>query len=148
MPFDRQLVEAKLALDLIASADMPTVAQDALEAGIDGPATVRLAVLDRPTYFEVRDLLPRAVQEWGLSEAPKGEAALRIAKKMAEDILKSGDDVLKHLRDFEWLWIRSGYAHEMRDLGTLWDEVSIAESLGESQEATRKLVLSRLKAVL
>ena len=37
MPFDREAVEAKLALNLIASADMPNIGCDALEAGLDGP---------------------------------------------------------------------------------------------------------------
>jgi hypothetical protein len=144
--FDRQIVEARLALDLIASVDMPAVAQDALEAGIDGPATLRLAILDRPTYFEVKDLLQRARQEWGLSDITKGEAARRIAKQIAAEILNRGDDVLTHLREFEWLWIRSGYSREIRNLGALWDDVWIAESTGQSQEAIREIVVSRLKA--
>jgi hypothetical protein len=50
VPFDRELLEAKLALDLIASADMPGMAWDAIEAGVDGPATKRLAAMESPTY--------------------------------------------------------------------------------------------------
>jgi hypothetical protein len=41
VPFDRDQIEAKHALDLIASADMPQIAWDALEANLDGPATRR-----------------------------------------------------------------------------------------------------------
>jgi hypothetical protein len=58
MAFDRELIEAKLALDLIASADMPSVAVEGLEAGLeaglDGPAIRRLAVLERPTFRDSR----------------------------------------------------------------------------------------------
>lgn len=35
MIFDRELIEAKLALGLIPSEDMPAVAWDALEAGLE-----------------------------------------------------------------------------------------------------------------
>jgi hypothetical protein len=38
VPFDRQLIEAKLALNLIASGDMPSIALDALEADLGGAA--------------------------------------------------------------------------------------------------------------
>ena len=53
MPFDREQIEARLALelDLVAYADMPQIAQDALEAGLDGRATMRLAILERPNLF-------------------------------------------------------------------------------------------------
>jgi hypothetical protein len=40
--FDRQLIEAQLALGLIGSSDMPGLAWDALEAGLDGKYIRRL----------------------------------------------------------------------------------------------------------
>lgn len=80
MSFDREQIEARIALDLIASVDMPQIAQDALEAGFDGPATLRLAILERPTYFEVAEVLPRVLNELGLAQIPIGVAALRVAK--------------------------------------------------------------------
>lgn len=45
---------------------MPSIALDALEADIDGAAIRRLAALERPTYFEVAEILPRAMEEMGL----------------------------------------------------------------------------------
>ena len=98
MPFDREHIEARLALDLIASADMPQIAQDALAAGLDGPATLRLAILERPTYFEVAEVLPRVVNELGLAQITIGEAALRVAKETAREILRNGDDPLRHVQ--------------------------------------------------
>ncbi|HEV7218303.1 MAG TPA: hypothetical protein VGN39_05470 [Terriglobales bacterium] len=53
-------------MNLIASSDMPSIALDALEADIDGAAIRRLAALERPTYFEVAEILPRAMEEMGL----------------------------------------------------------------------------------
>lgn len=101
MPFDRNQIEARIALKLIPSADMPKVAWDALEAGIDGKATRRLAALEHPTYFEVAEVLQDVMRELGLSSIPIGEAAARVARAIANDILCSGDDPLKHIRDFE-----------------------------------------------
>jgi hypothetical protein len=145
VPFDRPLIEAKLSLELIASADMPSIAWDALEAGLDTPATRRLAALERPTFFEVREILPRVMQELELSHISLGEAALRLAKQIAQEVLRSGDDPLQHLRDFESLWIRSKYAAEISGLGTLYDDVWIAESSGRPEEEIRKWVGERLK---
>lgn len=145
MPFDRRAIEAKLALDLIASADMPTIGCDALEAGLDGPAIRRLAILHHPTYFEVAEVLPRAMQELGLGQISVGEAALRIARVMAREILASGDDPLDQLRDFESLWVRSKYAPEITSLGTLYDDVWIAQSTGRSDKQIRKSVSALFK---
>jgi hypothetical protein len=145
--FDRELVEAKLALDLIASADMPSIAWDAWEAGVDGgPATRRLGSLERPTYFEVSEVLPRVMQELGLSQISRDESALRMARRIAKEILESGDDPLRHLRDFESLWIRAGYSHEITALGTLYDDVWIAQSTGQSETNIRQAVISALKS--
>ena len=109
MAFDRDTIEAELSLDLIGSSDMPKVAWDALEAGLDGPGIRRLAALDSPTYFEVRDVLPRATQEMGLATVARSVAALRLAKHRAQEILASGDDPLRHTRDFQHLWIIAGW---------------------------------------
>ena len=145
MPFDREQIEAKLALDLIAFADMPQIAQDALEAGLDGPATLRLAILEHPTYFEVAEVLPRVLNELGLAQITIGEAALRVAKEIAREILRTDDDPLRHVQAFESLWIRSKYAKEIQTLGTLHDDVWIAQSMGRSDEQIRDWVTSVLK---
>ena len=145
MPFDRNQIEARLALNLIGSADMPQIACDAMEAGLDGPATRRLAALVRPTYFEVADIMPRVMQELELSQIAVGEAALRIAKDLAREILGKGDDPLRHLRTLEALWFRSDCAEEIRPLGTLDDEISVGRMMGKSEQQLRELVISVLK---
>jgi hypothetical protein len=144
MPFDREMIEAKLALNLIASVDMPRIAWDALEAGLDGPSIRRLAALERPTFFEVREVLPRVSEEMGLSRLSTGEAALRLARQRASEILESGDDPLLHTRDFEQLWVRAGYPREIAGVGKLYDEVYIAESMNQSEEKIRTWVTARL----
>jgi hypothetical protein len=70
-------------------------------------------------------ILPQIMQEMGLIKPSRGEAALRLAKARASEILDSCDDPLKHTRDFERLWIEAGYPKELMSLGTLDDEVWI-----------------------
>jgi hypothetical protein len=59
VPFDRDDIEAKLALDLIASADMPQIALEALEAGLDvargqPPTNAPTWVKHKPISWEYR----------------------------------------------------------------------------------------------
>jgi hypothetical protein len=99
-------------------------------------------------YFEVSEVLPGAMQELGLSQLPRGEAALRLARRIAHEILKSGDDPLCHIRDFESLWIRAHYAHEIGCLGSLYDDVWIAQASGRPEAEIREWVTSALKDFL
>src|SRR4051812_44648716 len=101
---------------------MPSIAWDAWEAGMDGPATRRLGALEHPTYFQVSEVLPRVMQELNLSQISHDEAARRLARRIAKQILESGDDPLQHLRDFESIWVRAGYPHQISGLGTLYDD--------------------------
>lgn len=103
MPVDRHLLEAKLALNLIASSDTPTIAWDALEAGLDGASTRRLAALEHPTYFEVAEVLALVFQELELSQIPVEEAAQRMAEHVARDILERRGDPLQYIRELETL---------------------------------------------
>ena len=90
-------------------------------------------------------MLPRLMEELGLTQIPIGEAAVRVAKQIAREILNSGDDPLRHIRDFESLWVRSDYADQISSLGTLYDDVWIAQCTGRSDEETRNWVTSVLK---
>lgn len=144
MAFDREIIEAQLALGLIASSDMPKIAWDALEAGFDGKYIRRLGALDFPTFFQVMEVLPQAMREMGLTKPSRGEAAFRLAKARAKEILNSDDDPLKHTRDFEQLWVDAGYPAELTPVGTLYDEVYIASG-NQSDDTIRKWVIEQLK---
>lgn len=70
---------------------------------------------------------------------------MRVARRIAQGILQSGDDPLRHIHDFESLWIRADYAHEIGSLGTLYDDVWVAQSTGQSDAKIREWVKSTLK---
>jgi len=77
------------------------------------------------------------MQELNLSQISHEEAAVRLVTRIAKQILESGDDPLLHIRDFESLWVRAGYPHQISGLGTLYDDVWIAQSTGQSDKKIR-----------
>jgi hypothetical protein len=144
MPFEREIIEARLALNLVASDDWPKLASDALEQGLDGPGIRRLAAFIQPTWSEVDQVLPNAIREMKLAPMAIGEAALLLAKRRAREILERGWDPLTHTREFEQLWIRAGYPQGLQPLGTLADEVSVARHMGRTEDEISSWVIQIL----
>ena len=145
MAFNPRVVEAQLALNLISSTDMPRLAWDALEAGLDGPALRRIAALEFPTFFLIQELLPRAMGEMHLAKLDKAEAALRMAKLRAQEILATNSDPFKHVQDFEHLWIEADYCRELQEYGNLHDEVYVVRYMGQHDQEIRAWVTERLR---
>jgi hypothetical protein len=145
MAFESRVAEARLALNLISSTEMPKLAWEALEAGLDGPAIRRLAAFEFPTFFQVQEVLPQAMEEMRLARLDKTVAALRLAKLRAQEILARNLDPFKSLRDFEQVWIESDYCGELQDYGTLDDEVHVARSMGQPEHEIRTWLMERLK---
>lgn len=144
MPFDPAIIEARLALNLIAAADWPRLACDALESGLDGAGIRRLAALIQPTWSEVAVVLPEAMREMKLVSVLSDEAGLRLAKQWAREILQSGSDPLTRTREFEQLYIQAGYPKNLSRFGALDDEVSVARQMGHSKEEIRRWLLQEL----
>jgi hypothetical protein len=145
MAFEPRVAEARLALNLISSTEMPKLAWEALEAGVDGPAIRRLAAFEFPTFFQVQEVLPQAMKEMRLARLDKTAAALLLAKLRAQEILARNLDPFKHLRDFEQVWIESDYCRELQDFGNLDDEVHVARSMGQPEHEIRTWLLGRLE---
>ena len=145
MTFEPRVAEARLALNLISSTDMPRFAWDALEAGLDGPAIRRLAALEFPTVFQVREVLPQVMIEMHLAKLGESEAALQLAKLRAQEILRSNLDPLKHLRDFEQLWILAHHCRELQEYGNLDDEVHVARCMSQPEPEIRAWLMEKLK---
>lgn len=81
----------------------------------------------------------------GSSDMPK--IAWVLAKDWAKEILARGEDPLKHTRDFEHLWINAGYPRELRSVGTLDDEVYLANG-SQSDDQIRGWVTERLQELI
>lgn len=59
MPFEPRIAEAQLALDRISTVEVPRLAWDTMEAGLDGLAIRWLAALDLPTFFKFKKYCPQ-----------------------------------------------------------------------------------------
>jgi hypothetical protein len=138
MPFDQRLIEARLALSMIGPDEMPALAWDALEAGLDGPAIRRVAALLHPSGWEVDQILPKFVADAGMVSLSPQEASVRIARHIARRILDEGLDPIEHTRDFELLWIRADHPEALSDAGMLDDQKYTAEYMGQTQAEFRE----------
>jgi hypothetical protein len=90
MPFDPTSFEAEIALKLIPTERLPVVAQDALEAGFDGPHVLRMASLEPEAGWVIEQALSPMLAELGCQTLPPREAALRLAQARGRHILESG----------------------------------------------------------
>jgi hypothetical protein len=140
VPFDTQLVEAKLALDMIAPEEMPSLAWDALEAGLDGPFIRRLAALVDPSGWETDQIESAFMAEACLKRISIQDASIRIALQLANQILSEGLDPLAYTKYFELLWIRAEYPREIQDVGCLDDARSWLTEEELLKEARRVLI--------
>jgi hypothetical protein len=133
MTFDRQIIEAQIALGRIPPEDMTALAADALEAGLDGPAIRRMAALEKPSGWETDQVLARFMAEAGLRPIANNEAAIRLGRDLARRIVRENLDPLEHLGEFYSLYWQPDYPKELCDLGLLDDERCVFADLGHSE---------------
>jgi hypothetical protein len=120
-PFDPWIFEAEVALKLIPSEKLPSVAQDAMEAGCDGPAVVRMAILEAKAGWAIDQALPPMLAELGLSRIDLKDAAMRLAKKRAQRIISGAENPLPALPYFYRLMWAADSPSELIELGYLED---------------------------
>lgn len=147
MAFDPQIIEAKLALGKIAPSEMPALAWDALEAGLDGSRIRRMAALTNPSGWEVDQILTAFIAEAGLKAISPQEAAVRLARQLARKILSEKLDPLEYTKNFESLWIQTGYPGEIGEAGMLDDQKYVAEYMGQTEDELREYARSVLLAL-
>jgi hypothetical protein len=119
MAFDPQQFAAEVSLGLIHPESFPSVAQDALEAGFDGKWIVRMAVLDKPSGWEVDQVLPKMLLELGVQLPGLQEAALLLAKIRAQRVQATGEDPLQSIGYFNKLYLNAEYPDGLQELAWL-----------------------------
>jgi hypothetical protein len=122
MPFDLTMFEAEVALKLIPTERLPSLAQDALEAGFDGPHVLRMAVLEPVAGWAIDQALQPMMDELGCRLISIQEAALRLARKRAQLILDTGEDPLPSVPYFHRLMVAADYPEELIELGYFDDD--------------------------
>lgn len=145
MAFDPPLFEAQIALKLIPTEKLPSIAQDAMEAGFDGPCVVRMAILEPHHLWAIDQALPPMLAELGLQEIPAKEAALRLAIRRAEEILRNREDPLLSMEFFSRLMLASDRLPELMNLGYLEDICPIELS---SEEGQREFALEEMRVLI
>jgi hypothetical protein len=150
MPFDPSTFEAELALHTYLTEELPTIAQDALEAGFDGPHTLRLAILDPKSSSEIHDELPKMLNELGLTKISLEQAAIQLATVRAKQLLESGEDPISSLPYFHRLLWTGDYPEDLYELAYLSDDWEVYEPSPEEQrrlavEALENLVDPKLR---
>lgn len=150
MPFDPATFEAKLALKLIPTERLPALAQDALEAGFEGPHIVRMAILEPIAGWAIDQALPPMLAELGCHSITPKEAALRLAHQRAERILETGEDPLLSLSYFYQLMQSSDYPKDLFELSYLEDcyDFLTQENLDERRTLAHEAVENLLSPEL
>ncbi|HEY0163229.1 MAG TPA: hypothetical protein VGB69_11165 [Edaphobacter sp.] len=122
MSFDLAHFEAEVALKLIPTEQLPSVAQDALEAGFDGPHVLRMATLEPFAIWEIDQALPPMLAELGCHSIPPRDAAMLLARQRAQDILKTGENPLPSIPYFHRLMLAADCSDELAELGYFEDD--------------------------
>lgn len=146
MPFDPEEFAAKVVLGQIPSEAFPAAAQDALEAGFDGPALLRLAILERPSGWEVDQLIAPVFSDLAVARPTVHEAAVTLAKARGRRILDRGEDPLDSIGYFHRLLMVSDYAQELEELG--WLEEDCFESIDAMRAAAFEAIENLFDASL
>src|SRR5436853_2735093 len=80
-------------------SDWPSIARDALEAGLDGSALRRLASYEQTLHWDVAKYSEPALSEMGASKMSQREALLWSVKDVCRDILEGARDPFEIWRD-------------------------------------------------
>src|SRR5438552_6907011 len=84
-------------------SDWPSIARDALEAGLDGSALRRLASYEQTLHWDVAKYSEPALSEMGASKMSQREALLWSVKDVCRDILEGARDPFEIWRDRLWM---------------------------------------------
>jgi len=127
-----EITAARLALGLVQSWDVPSVADRMLCAGVYTPALAELSLLPQPIMSDVAPLFERAMAELGLLRPSPVAAGWMLARQCVMRIAageEEPEEVLRELQCLEWelsaFLPRGRYVGESLDIGVLigirWD---------------------------
>jgi len=144
MSFDPAIFEAEVALKLIPTEKLPMIAQDALEAGFDGPPIVRMAILEPNAGWAIDQALSPMLSALDCQILQPKEAALRLAYTRARRILETGEDPLRSIPYFHQLMLAADYPAELIELGYFDDDDIFFSDLPEERSVRAREALEDL----
>ncbi len=144
MSFDPAMFAAEVVLKLIPTERLPSLAQDALEAGFDGPHVLRMAVLEPTAGWAIDQALLPMLAELGCRPLSSQEAALRLATLRAQLILTTGGDPLPSVPYFYQLMVAADYPEELLELGYFDDDDIFYSDEPEGKQTRARKALEEL----
>jgi hypothetical protein len=122
---------SQFTLGKLPYSELPDLACNALELGIDGPSIRRLASLQKPSYFEVGHLFEQALREMGFRQWSKRDAAVFLSKAIGREVLAGQKEPLSGADEIWELCCAGDYRQELLVFGQLDQEFQIPQLLGE-----------------
>jgi hypothetical protein len=126
---------AAVVLGVETADGLPRVAAEVLAQGINSPALCALAAMDEPRAEEAFSILERVLKEAGTKLPTQREAALRLARKTAQEMLKGEVLAYEGSRQI-WALARRVTSESMDDL----DPFIYAASEWEDRPEDRSLL--------
>ncbi|MCU1270051.1 MAG: hypothetical protein JWN74_1345 [Acidobacteriaceae bacterium] len=123
-------------LEKISFPELPAFAWDALELGFDGQSIRRLAALDKPSYFQIGNLFEQVVEETGIAQMSKTDAALFLAKEIAKEILSGQKDPLQGAYEIFLLGYPADFPDAIVVFGALDQEFDIPQIMDKCRALT------------
>lgn len=90
--FDAERIAAELKLHMIPPERLIALAQDAMEAGFDGPGIVRMAILQPDERWEIGKAEEGMRKELGSDRMTLRDAAFLLAERRVRQLLGSGEN--------------------------------------------------------
>jgi hypothetical protein len=148
MPFYPATFEAEVALGMIPTERLPAIAQEAIEAGFDGPNILRMAVMEPVAGWAIDQVLPRMLEDLGCQSKSVTDAALYLAEVRAQRILETREDPLSSISYFYRLMQAADYPPELYELGYFDDDEFFSDDPEEKRAAALEAVEEFLSPTL
>jgi hypothetical protein len=136
-----EIAVCRLVIGQLRSDELPEIATQALERGLDSPSLRELAGLSAMGSREARDLFQAAVGEFGMVMPTKEEALLRLVRKTASEIV-SGD--VPPYEGARWIWRYA--ANEVEEEGDLRIFIGLASEREDHPESAGSIDAEIVKA--
>jgi len=124
--FSPDRVAARWYAGKIDESDWPAIAQDALEAGFDGPSLRRLAGLENVSHWEFSKHIEQALEEIGAKKLNANEAFDWCARDICREIVNRTRDPIKCADELWRDMLRLNYYPQ--DLRHIFDEIELEET--------------------
>lgn len=150
-----QVAVAKYLIGDLPIEQLPNLASDAIENGIDASTVIEIAGIKNPNYFVIQELMPKFLGELGLPPLSKEEAGLYLAKADARKIVSGEMDPEAGAKELERLWFKlECFPKELQNFSLADEHIGALpmtcdkRDIPEVREKMRRRIISDAKDML